>query len=261
MQVGDVDLVVRDVGAGRPFVWTHGLMSSMAQEDEGGVLAPAPIDGVRLVRYDARGHGASEATYRDDDYTWPALSRDLVRLLDAIDVAHAVVGGASMGAATALHVAVTAPERVDALVLVIPPTAWRGRRMQAGMYRTGATLVSVAGMRPFAAAARAAPPPRVLTGEMSAVRDAAVHAMAHLDRAVVPHILRGAAASDLPAKAVLERVSVPALILAWEGDPTHPTSTAEELAGLLPGAALHVASEPADVTRWPGLVSGFVAGV
>ncbi len=38
-----------------------------------------------------------------------------------------VAGGSSMGCATSIYAALLAPERMKALVLVIPPTAWETR--------------------------------------------------------------------------------------------------------------------------------------
>lgn len=256
---------MRDEGdrGGRVVVFGHGLLASTAQDDDAGrVTVPvAPRDGVRLVRYDARGHGASGATDADRDYRWRALARDMLGVLDAIagKEATGVLGGASMGCATAVHAAVLAPDRVDALILVIPPTARRARRRQAALYRAGAALVAAAGMAPFVRMARLAPPPRILTGDVAPVHRAALDHMATLDRRVVPRILRGAAASDLPASADLATIDAPALILAWEGDPTHPTSTAELLAARLPRPTLDVAADADAVARWPALVDDFLA--
>jgi pimeloyl-ACP methyl ester carboxylesterase len=182
----------------------------------------------------------------------------MLGILDGIGADRAVLGGASMGTATALHAAVAAPERVEGLVLAIPPTAWGGRRVQAGIYRAGATLVVAAGLGPFVTMGRAAPAPKILTGELAPVRDAMFNAMERLERDVAPHVLRGAAASDLPAEEALEQLTMPTLILAWKGDTGHPMSTANELAGLLPNADLRVASTAADVKRWQSLVAEFV---
>jgi hypothetical protein len=44
-------------------------------------------------------------------------------------------------------------------------------------------------------------------------------------------VLRGAGASDLPPPQVIEKLEMPVLILAWDTDPGHPLSTAEDLAG------------------------------
>lgn len=258
MNVRGVELNVRDEGDGRVLVWGHGLMADMEFEDESEVLAPRPVDGVRVVRYDARGHGHSEATRRDDDYNWKSLAQDMLGVLDAVGADTAVLGGASMGTATALHAAVASPERVEALVLAIPPTAWSGRRVQAGIYRAGATLVGTAGMTPFITMGRAAPAPKILTGELAPIRDAMFRGMERLDRHVVPHILRGAASSDLPPKERLAGLTVPTLIVAWKGDTDHPLTTANELARLLPNAELHVASNAEEVRRWPDAVADFL---
>lgn len=253
-----VDLNVQDEGEGRLLVWGHGLMADMQVEDETELLAPRAGDGLRVVRYDARGHGQSGATHEDADYQWSSLAQDMLGVLDAVGADTAVLGGASMGTATALHAAVTSPERVEGLVLVIPPTAWGGRRVQAGVYRAGASLVGAAGLGPFVTMGRAAPAPKILTGDLAPLRDAMFDGMERLDRHVVPHILRGAAASDLPPKDALEQLSMPALILAWKGDTGHPMSTANELARLLPNADLHVANTADDVQRWQSHVADFL---
>jgi pimeloyl-ACP methyl ester carboxylesterase len=261
VQVRGVELNVRDEGEGRLLVWGHGLMADTQVDDAVELLAPRPGDGVRVVRYDARGHGRSDATLVDDDYNWRSLAQDMLGVLDGVGAETAVLGGASMGAATALHAAVAAPQRVEGLVLAIPPTAWGGRRVQAGVYRAGATIVRTAGLGPFVTMGRAAPPPKILTGDLAHVRDAMFDAMQRLDIRVVPHIMRGASKSDLPAKEALAELAVPTLIVAWKGDSGHPLSTANEVARLLPNAELHVASNADDVKRWPSLVTGFVRGL
>jgi pimeloyl-ACP methyl ester carboxylesterase len=124
----------------RTLVWGHGLLSDRASEDELGLFDWSALDGVRLVRYDARGHGASSAPADPDELRWSALAQDMLAVGEAVGASRFVAGGASMGCATALHAAVAAPERVEALVLVIPPTAWETRTAQAQMYAAGVEL-------------------------------------------------------------------------------------------------------------------------
>jgi pimeloyl-ACP methyl ester carboxylesterase len=76
--------------------------------------------GRRVVAYDARGHGASSPARSARDYGYERLADDLVAVLDALGLARAVLVGASMGAHTALRVALTRPERVAALALITP---------------------------------------------------------------------------------------------------------------------------------------------
>jgi hypothetical protein len=49
-------------------------------------------------------------------------------------------------------------------------------------------------------------------------------------------------------------------VLAWSGDPTHPVSTADQLADLLPNAQLHVADDLAGIRSWTGLIYEFLDG-
>ena len=88
-----------------------------------------------------------------------------------------------------------------------------------------------------------------------------LHALDHLDRRVAPHVLRGAAASDLPPIDRLRRIDVPTLVLAWEGDPVHPTSSASTIADAIAGSRLSVATSFDDVRGWPALVASFLGEV
>lgn len=254
-------LAIRRRGRGLPFVWGHGLTSSSAQEDAAGLRPWRRLGaGFEVVRVDARGHGDSDPDPDPDAYRWSELARDLLALASALGHERLVAGGASMGAATALHAAVSAPERVAALVLMIPPTAWDTRPAQAERYRADADLAEREGPMALAAAAAEEPPIPLFEGlldpaEMARARYAA------LDPATLPAILRGAAASDLPEPEVVARLRQPTLILAWEGDLGHPLSTAERLAELVPGATLSVARRLPDLAAWPRQVAELCTGL
>jgi pimeloyl-ACP methyl ester carboxylesterase len=261
VRVGDIELAVRPGSPGPTMVWGHGLLASMAAEDEAGLFDWSSSEhAVNLVRYDARGHGESTAPRDDAGYRWDRLAGDMLGVADAVGASRFVAGGASMGAATALHAAVAAPERVAALVLVIPPTAWKTRSRQSRQYRFAAVAIDTLGVRPFALAARVAPSPRLLAGHEPS-RRSMLHGLDHLDRRVAPHVLRGAAASDLPPIDRLRRIEVPTLVLAWEGDPVHPPSSASAIADAIAGSRLSVAASFDDVRGWPGLVASFLGEV
>jgi 3-oxoadipate enol-lactonase len=259
VRVADVDLAVRDSGSGRPFVWGHGLLSSMAQEDETGMFGWQGLsDAARMIRYDARGHGRSSATPDPEGYTWPSLAADMLGLLDALDIEQAVLGGASMGCSTAIYAALKAPQRVERLVLAIPPTAWATRAAQQRLYKGGAAAVAVMGLHALVATMRARPVPRLLAERYPGARDKNFEHLLRSDRTTVGRILRGAGRSDLPGAEDLATLEMPTLILAWEGDPVHPVETARKLADLIPGATLHVARAGRDLDGWKPLVRAFV---
>ena len=69
----------------------------------------------RVIRYDARGHGASSVPA--GDYTIEQLGRDALAVLDAAGVGQAHVCGISLGGLTAIWLGINAPARVSGLVL------------------------------------------------------------------------------------------------------------------------------------------------
>ncbi|MGB5756031.1 MAG: hypothetical protein WBM50_03880, partial [Acidimicrobiales bacterium] len=59
--------------------------------------------------------------------------------------------------------------------------------------------------------------------------------------------------------AAVAEITAPTLILAWTGDPAHPVSSAEQLADLMPGAELSLASTMAELQTWSGRLVDFLA--
>jgi pimeloyl-ACP methyl ester carboxylesterase len=225
----------------------------MAQEDEVGLWDWSSLD-VDLVRYDAPGHGTAPAPLDDDAYRWAVLAATMLGQTDGRFVA----GGASMGCATSLWAAVQAPERVEALLLVIPPTAWATRAGQGDLYRAAAHVIETRGLAQYLELA-AQVPPQGVPAEDARLREIGARHTAKMSEAALPHVLRGAAASDLPDPAAIEQLTQPALILAWAGDPGHPESTAEQLRDLLPHSELHVADHLPALSAWPELAAAWLA--
>lgn len=247
---------------GRPFLWAHGLTSSRADEDRARLMGwRGGFDGWRVVRWDAPGHGTSAAATSDEDTRWPRLADVLLEVADGQGLTRFVAGGASMGCATTLWATVTAPERVEAMVLAIPPTAWETRAAQTDRYRASAQILEQEGPEAFARHMTAEPLPALFEPYAEVVNAARTAGCLAADPTSMPHVLRGAAASDLPPLARLADLTQPTLILAWDGDPGHPLSTAEALAATLPNARLHVATDIAAVFGWRDLVAAFLAGL
>jgi len=257
--VRGAEIAVQRRGQGRAFHWGHGLTSSSAQEDQAGLrLWERLRDGWEVVRVDARGHGASSGGTDPQAYRWSELAADELALAEALGHDRLVVGGASMGAAVALHAAVAAPERIVALVLMIPPTAWATRPAQASRYRESADLAEREGLAALASAEALQPPIPLFRGLFDPAEMARAR-YAGRDAGLVAAILRGAAASDFPEPGAVAGLRQRALLLAWEGDDGHPLSTAARLAELLPEATLSVARRLQDLGDWPRLVADFCA--
>jgi pimeloyl-ACP methyl ester carboxylesterase len=215
--------------------------------------SPIVAAGRRLVRYDARGHGQSTGTPNPDDYTWARLADDLLGLLDQLAGSAPVSGiGSSMGTGTLLHAVLANPARFDRLVLTAPPTAWASRVEQARLYRLGADLIESRGLAAFAELGAGQSVPKVFADLPS------FPPAPDVSEKLLPTILRGAAASDLPAEELLRSIDVPVLILAWADDPGHPLSTAERLAELIPGSVLQVAAATPELLRWGTVTADFL---
>ncbi|MFP5020386.1 alpha/beta fold hydrolase [Pseudonocardia phyllosphaerae] len=231
---------------GPAVVGLHGLTSSRRRESLMGLDVAARVDGIRLLRYDARGHGRSGGTRDPADYRWPALAHDLLGLLDEVLPGRRVHGiGPSMGTGTLLHAALADPGRFASLTLMLPPAAWETRAARAGEYERAAAAVEADGIGAFTAGADDSLLPPAARGRP--------HTEPDVDPGLLPTILRGAARTDLPFPDDLERIGVPVQILAWTCDPGHPESTAATLRERLPAAGLSIAATPDDVVWWSRL--------
>jgi pimeloyl-ACP methyl ester carboxylesterase len=252
-RIRGVDLAVVDTGAGPAVLWGHGFASSVQDEGDRMLGWHRIAARNRVVRWDARGHGRSSGTLDPDDYRWDNLGRDFEALADALSIERYAVGGVSMGAAAALYAAIDAPSRVAGLVLVLPPTAYATRAAQSGEYLTGAALVEEQGVDAYVDRVNAQPVPEILNQFAGAYR-----MVPSVPERLLPAVLRGAGASDLPSPERVRAIAAPALLLAWDTDPGHPLSTAEQLAELLPDAELEVARRLQDVSTWTDRVEAFL---
>jgi pimeloyl-ACP methyl ester carboxylesterase len=241
-------LRVQEQGEGPGLIWSHGLLHPIALEE----LTPLReliegMEGRRVVRYDARGHGGSAAGRDDAANRWDQLGADLLELASALEIERFVAAGASMGVAASLRAALLAPERIAALLLLIPPTAWESRPAQANLYRAMAHILDEKGTVAVAKAVEETLRDQPIAPGFEPAQEALYEALRSWDPQALRHVLRGAADSDLPAPERLTEIDAPALIVAVRDDPGHPLSTAEELAERMPFAQLRVVASLAEV--------------
>lgn len=248
------------------FLWGHCLLGCMAQDDDAALLHWQEMaQKMRLIRYDVRGHGQSKPCRLKQSFQFSELRQDVLAMADRLELKRFALGGVSLGSALALHVALAAPQRVSALVLMAPPTAWEMRSRQAVMYRRVATGIRLGGLLPlqligalsrFRGVVDKIPddglPASILA--RSTVRNAGA-----LDRRSAVAAFMGAALSDLPPIEELKKVHQPVLILGWHHDSSHPAAIAERLLHALPNSELHFADHRGDINRWTAQVQGFLA--
>lgn len=93
--------------------------------------AAALAKNFRVLRYDARGHGASDRPA--GAYSVDRLGRDVVELMDFLSIGEANFCGLSLGGMVGQWLGVRAPERLNKLVLANtaaylgPPSSWDAR--------------------------------------------------------------------------------------------------------------------------------------
>ena len=250
--------------------WAHGMRGDLNNDDEeglwdfwkycdveddavdgdgGGAESRATARGIGVIRYNARGYGASSDVRRTREARWDNRGSDMIELARRVRKGNGgkvVFCGASLGAATSIWAAVLAYESgvaedaPAALVIVTPPTFYeeresRKKKLKAKVAKGAAVENTKAPRRVFAAA-----------------RDPVVPeppSLANPNDSCAVEVLIGSAQSNLPEP---ERVrdalrDIPVICLAWDcGDVTHPVSSAMVIKDLVPHAEIVVASSKED---------------
>jgi len=114
IQVGDLNISVSVVGHGPPVVLLHGFACGKRMWLH---QIRALKQRFRVVAYDQRGHGLTDAPAAATHYSASLLARDLVGVLDALKIERTAIVGFSLGGGPALALAAGKPERVSHLVL------------------------------------------------------------------------------------------------------------------------------------------------
>ena len=109
-----IRIYYEDEGRGPALLLTHGYSATLRMW-EPQVVALA--DRFRVLRWDMRGHGASDSPDDPSAYSHEATVGDMAAVLDTAGVDRAVIGGLSLGGYMSLEFHLAHPERVRALVL------------------------------------------------------------------------------------------------------------------------------------------------
>ncbi len=113
-KIGDISLHYQLDGPenGIPLVFSNSLGTDFRSWDK---LIPLLPDRFRILRYDMRGHGLSDAP--DGPYFMGDLVQDVAGLMDALGVKNAVFVGLSIGGMIAQGLAAERPDLISTLVL------------------------------------------------------------------------------------------------------------------------------------------------
>jgi 3-oxoadipate enol-lactonase/4-carboxymuconolactone decarboxylase len=183
----------------------------------------------QILRYDTRGHGASEATA--GEYSIEMLGKDILALADALKISQFAFCGLSLGGAIGQWVAVHAPERVTNLVLAntspqfVPRTNWE-TRIAAVLKGGMSAVVDVAMQRFFSPDTFSKQNPHV-----ASIRSV------FLGTDPVGYLGCCAALRDMNHGDILRQIKVPTLVISGDRDVATPWSGhGERLAQEIPRA-------------------------
>ena len=187
----------------------------------------------RVLRYDTRGHGASVCN--DGPYSFDQLGRDVLAILDALQVQQAHFCGISMGGLTGLWLGVNAGQRLRSLTVansaarIGVESAWLERAAQ--VRASGA-----AGMQALAESS----PGRWFTPSFAAAQPAVVQRAQGWIAGIAPEgyasCCEALAREDL--RAAIAAIATPTLLLAGAHDPVTTVADAQAMQAAIAGSQL-----------------------
>ena len=218
-------------------VLSNSLGTSLAMWHE---QASALSERFRLLRYDHRGHGGSPAPpgpYRIED-----LGRDVLLLLDRLEVGRFSFCGLSIGGMVGMWLAGEAPERVERLVLCctsarFAPDAYDSRARTVRADGIGAVADAV--LERWFTPAFCTGHPNVVEWARRMLLDTPVEGYAGCCEAVRDADLSGG----------LGAISAPTLVIAGADDPAAPPDQAESIRASIPDASLEVIPDAAHLAN------------
>jgi len=196
---------------------------------------------LRIVRHDHRGHGRSPVP--PGPYEIADLGRDVLELMDALEIERASYCGLSIGGMVGMWLGANAPERIERLVLIctsahLPPA--EGWAERAAKVRAAGTVEVVAD----AVVARWLTP---------AYAESHPELVAELRAMLVATDPNGYAAAcgaieRMDLRDQLGRIAAPTLVISGSGDEATPPEHQQVIAASIPGARLETVEPAAHLT-------------
>jgi pimeloyl-ACP methyl ester carboxylesterase len=247
-----VTLAGEEAGEGTPVVLLHGLTATRRYV----VMGSRALErsGHRVVTYDARAHGASTGAEDPDAYDYDDLVEDLRAVMDDRGIDRAVLVGASMGAHTAVRMALDYPERVAGLVIATPAFDPEEDRDE-GLKRWDALSegLRTGGVDGFVEAYGDPQVPEQWKDTIDKVLRQRLGAHEHPD-AVADALHAVPRSRPFESWDELSEIAVPTVVVASrdEADPGHPYAIGERYAEAIPEAELRSEEPGSSPLAWQG---------
>ena len=196
----------------------------------------------RIVRYDSRGHGLSDAP--DEDYTMETLGRDALGLLDYLQIDKTYYCGLSKGGMVGQWLGINAADRIEKLVLSNTSSFMEAKDLWDQRIATARSAAGMDGLVD-AVTERWFTPGFIQNnpGEVDRIR-----------QMILTTPARGyagccAAIRDMDQRAGLAGISVPTLVIVGDKDPATPPEHGELIATSIPGAQLRTIENAAHLSN------------
>jgi pimeloyl-ACP methyl ester carboxylesterase len=240
----------RSAAAGRPLILLHGLL--LSQEMHRPLAEDLAARGNRVITLDLLGHGKSDRPRDMWNYSMAIYARQVIALMDHLQIEQAAVMGTSLGANTALEVAAGHPERLRGLVVEMPvlDNGLLGSALAFTPLLVALTFGEPA-MKLLARATRMVPR-RVLPHYGNVMLDT-VRQEPGPGGALLQGLLFGRIA---PPRSERRTFTTPVLVLGHQRDPVHPFSDAGMLAEEMTNSTLIEANSLLELRVQPARLTG-----
>ncbi|MGH2852986.1 MAG: alpha/beta fold hydrolase [Solirubrobacteraceae bacterium] len=239
--------------AARPLILVHGLL--LAQTMHRPLAQDLAARGNRVIAVDLLGHGESERPRDMWRYSMRFFADQVLALMDHLELEQAVVMGTSLGANTALEIALEAPGRLRGMVIEMP--VLDNALLWSALTFTPILVALTFGepvMKLVARGARAVP--RRLLPHYGNVLLDALRQEPGPGAAVLQGLFFGRVAPHRTERRTFE---MPALVIGHRRDPVHPFSDAGMLAEELPNGRLVEADSLVELRLRPERLTGEIA--
>ncbi|WP_266157047.1 3-oxoadipate enol-lactonase [Dyella silvatica] len=185
----------------------------------------------RVLRYDARGHGESDAPA--GAYSMDRLGRDVIELLDALGIARAHYLGLSLGGLVGQWLGIHAPDRIDQLIL-------SNTSAHLGPVNEFDARIAAVQTSPDMAAVAQAFLANWFPAHMFEAKHPAIEPFRDMLLSTTPRGLAGsyAAVRDNDMRRTIALIHRPTLVIAGSNDTVTLVSHGEHIAATVPGARL-----------------------
>jgi len=222
--------------AARPLILIHGLL--LSQRMHWPLAEDLAAHGNRVLTLDLLGHGESDRPRDMGLYSMQIFGQQVIALMDHLQIEQAVVMGTSLGANTALEVALAHPERLRAMVIEMP--VLDNALLWSALAFTPLLVALTFGERPMQALGRVARAvPRAALPHYGNVMLDLLRQEPAPGGAVLQGLFFGRVA---PHRNERRAFQMPTLVMGHRRDPVHPFSDAGSLAEELPNGRLLVAN-------------------